>query len=70
MDEEQKLSEATANLDVDDEDEDNPNYKVPKQKKMEEMLDQDKDDESLQKYKQTLLGTTEQKQIGKYMNRD
>lgn len=38
-----------------DEDEDNPNYKVPEKKALDEMLQQDKDDESLEKYKKELL---------------
>ncbi|XP_064600475.1 rho GDP-dissociation inhibitor 1-like [Liolophura sinensis] len=40
---------------VQDEDEDNPNYKVPEKKALDEMLKQDKEDESLEKYKRELL---------------
>lgn len=41
----------------DDEDhEDNPNYKAPAPKSLDEILQQDQEDESLRKYKETLLG--------------
>jgi Rho GDP-dissociation inhibitor len=40
--------------DVDDID--NPNYKPPPQKTIEEILQADKDDESLRRYKEALLG--------------
>jgi len=33
-----------------------PGYKVPKEKKLDEILTQDKEDESLEKYKKQLLG--------------
>lgn len=39
-----------------EEDERNLNYKPPVQKSLEEIQELDKDDESLVKYKQTLLG--------------
>ncbi len=39
-----------------EEDERNLNYKPPVQKSLEEIQEMDKDDESLVKYKQTLLG--------------
>lgn len=42
---------------VDDTDVENtPGYKPPAEKSMQEMLSQDTEDESLQKYKQSLLG--------------
>lgn len=41
----------------DHEDETTPGYKPPDQKKLEEMLALDPDDESLQKYKEALLGS-------------
>lgn len=40
-----------------EEDERNLNYNPPAQKSLQEIQDLDKDDESLVKYKQTLLGT-------------
>lgn len=40
----------------DEEDERNLNYNPPAQKSLQEIQDLDKDDESLVKYKQTLLG--------------
>ncbi|RUS74401.1 hypothetical protein EGW08_017836 [Elysia chlorotica] len=39
-----------------DEDEDNPNYKPPAPKAIDDIVNQDADDESLVKYKETLLG--------------
>lgn len=41
----------------DEEDERNLNYNPPAQKSLQEIQELDKDDESLVKYKQTLLGT-------------
>jgi len=35
---------------------DNPNYKPPAQKTLEEIIQADKDDESLRRYKEALLG--------------
>lgn len=44
---------------VDDADvEETPGYKAPKEKSMAEMLKQDTEDESLEKYKASLLGST------------
>ena len=44
---------------VTEEDEEQPtNYKPPPQKTLTEMIEADKDDESLRKYKETLLGTS------------
>ena len=40
----------------DDEDTSNPNYKPPAPKSLDDIVNQDKEDESLNKYKQTLLG--------------
>lgn len=40
-------------------DENKPAYKAPAKKTVEDILQADKDDESLQKYKQTLLGATD-----------
>ena len=40
-----------------EEDERNLNYNPPAQKSLQEIQELDKDDESLVKYKQTLLGT-------------
>lgn len=42
---------------VEDEDEQDLNYQPPAQKSLQEIQDLDKDDESLNKYKQTLLGS-------------
>ena len=42
--------------DVEEEEEDNPNYKPPAPKKLDDIVNQDQDDESLVKYKQALLG--------------
>lgn len=38
------------------EDLDNPNYQPPPEKSLQEILDADKEDESLRKYKEALLG--------------
>merc|ERR1711872_170078 len=46
--------ETLAPVDVDHEDE--PNYQPPPEKSIDDMLQHDKDDESLQKYKAALLG--------------
>lgn len=44
---------------VTEEDEEQPtNYKPPPQKTLTEMIEADKDDESLRKYKETLLGSS------------
>ncbi|XP_014879143.1 rho GDP-dissociation inhibitor 3-like [Poecilia latipinna] len=46
-----------SNLAIEEEDEDrNLNYNPPAQKSLQEIQEMDKDDESLVKYKQTLLG--------------
>lgn len=37
-------------------DEESPNYKAPPEKTLEEIVNADKEDESLRKYKETLLG--------------
>lgn len=42
---------------VEDEDEPDLNYQPPAQKSLQEIQEMDKDDESLTKYKQTLLGS-------------
>ena len=39
-----------------DGDENEPNYKPPEQKSLSTILDQDKEDEALEKYKKQLLG--------------
>ena len=41
---------------VDTDDVDDPNYRPPPQKTIEEIIQADKDDESLRRYKETLLG--------------
>lgn len=43
-------------VDDNDEPEETPGYIPPAQKSLKEIQELDKDDESLQKYKQTLLG--------------
>ncbi|XP_067673420.1 rho GDP-dissociation inhibitor 1-like [Haliotis asinina] len=43
-------------VEVGEDDTDNPNYKPPAQKSLSEIQKLDEDDESLQKYKKTLLG--------------
>lgn len=47
---------ADAPEDHHDEHEDTPGYKPPAEKKLEDIVNQDTEDESLQKYKETLLG--------------
>ena len=49
------MSEKEAGHEVVDE-EDVNNYKPPPEKSLDEIINADKEDESLQKYKQTLLG--------------
>ena len=44
------------NLSLDEHEEDNPNYKPPPQKSLDEIINTDKEDESLRKYKEALLG--------------
>jgi Rho GDP-dissociation inhibitor len=46
-----------------DDDESKLAYKPPAEKTIEEILEQDKDDESLIKYKQTLLGGTAKENV-------
>ncbi|GFS21561.1 rho GDP-dissociation inhibitor 1 [Elysia marginata] len=54
---EQEHEQEQAAKDVEEVDEeDNPNYKPPAPKALNEIVEQDQDDESLVKYKQTLLG--------------
>lgn len=53
----EKEPEATLEVDDDDDDVDGKlNYKPPPQKSLQELQEMDKDDESLAKYKKTLLG--------------
>lgn len=49
-----KMSSEVPNPDIDDVDD--PNYKPPPQKSIEEILATDQEDESLRRYKETLLG--------------
>ena len=44
------------NLSLEEHDEDNPNYKPPPVKTLDEIINTDKEDESLRKYKEALLG--------------
>lgn len=50
-------SETAPSVNIEDDVDTTPGYKTPAEKSMDEMLNQDQDDESLQKYKQSLLGS-------------
>jgi len=50
------MSDEETHTPVDVEKEDEPNYQPPPEKSIDDMLQQDQEDESLQKYKATLLG--------------
>lgn len=59
MAEQEPTTEQLAELAASNEEAENPvNYKPPAQKTLEEIQNLDKDDESLRKYKETLLGNT------------
>lgn len=51
------------NAPVDEEDEDSPNYKPPAAKTLKDIVEADKEDTSLQKYKETLLGSATTERI-------
>lgn len=51
----EQLAEMAA---ANEESENSPNYKAPAPKSLQEIQEMDKDDESLRKYKETLLGKT------------
>ncbi|XP_022314738.1 rho GDP-dissociation inhibitor 1-like isoform X2 [Crassostrea virginica] len=50
------MAEAEDKPTVEDEHEDDPNYKPPAQKSVKEIVEADQEDESLRKYKESLLG--------------
>lgn len=59
MAEQEPTTEQLAELAASNEEAENPvNYKPPAQKSLQEIQELDKDDESLRKYKETLLGKT------------
>lgn len=59
MAEQEPTTEQLAELAASNEEAENPvNYKPPAQKSLQEIQELDKDDESLRKYKETLLGNT------------
>lgn len=59
MAEQEPTTEQLAELAASNEETENPvNYKPPAQKSLQEIQELDKDDESLRKYKETLLGNT------------
>ena len=55
------MSEKRTEHEVPDEEE--TNYKPPPEKSLTEIIEADKEDESLQKYKQTLLGEATKDQV-------
>lgn len=49
--------EIKADIGKDELDDDNPNYQAPPEKTLQEIIDADKEDDSLRKYKEALLGS-------------
>lgn len=50
------VNDGVNKISIHDDDEIDSNYKPPPEKSIEELLNTDKEDESLQKYKEKLLG--------------
>lgn len=50
------VNDGVNKININDDDEIDSNYKPPPEKSIEELLNTDKEDESLQKYKEKLLG--------------
>lgn len=50
------VNDGVNKISINDDDEIDSNYKPPPEKSIEELLNTDKEDESLQKYKEKLLG--------------
>ncbi len=57
MAEQEPTPEQLAAIAAENEDSESVNYKPPAQKSLQEIQELDKDDESLRKYKEALLGT-------------
>lgn len=63
MSEGDKVKDGVDKLAIHDDDEIDSNYKPPPEKTIEELLNADKEDESLQKYKEKLLGVANSEKI-------
>jgi len=63
MSEGDKVKDGVNKLAIHDDDEIDSNYKPPPEKTIEELLNADKEDASLQKYKEKLLGVANSEKI-------